>query len=112
MHAREIVVKFVKKHPSFIFLLALLLLIWITNIKPGFYIIGWDNFSSYFHQPANLLRTFFSAWREHRGLGVQSDSEVVDIFRQVFFSLSRPFIPSELPEQIYYLLTFSIKLIR
>jgi len=45
-------------------------------------IAGWDNFSTNLAPKINFFRTF-SAWREYRGLGTPSDSEMSDIFRQL-----------------------------
>ncbi len=96
-------VSYVKKRPGFVILLILLFFLNIASLKPDFYLIGWDNFSSYFNLKTNLFRTFFSSWREYRGLGVPSDSEVVDLFRQIFFLLFSPFLKENLLEQVYSL---------
>jgi len=64
--------------------------------------MGWDNYSSYFNIRTNLFRTLFAAWREYRGLGVPSDSEVTDIFRQVFFFVLGLVFSQSLLDQLYY----------
>jgi len=64
--------------------------------------MGWDNYSSYFNLKDQLFRTFFATWRDHRGLGVPSDSESTDIFRQLFFLLVRPF-GLGLSDQLYFI---------
>jgi hypothetical protein len=96
--------EFIKNHPGFLILCFLLMGIGITTVKPDLYLMGWDNYSSYFNLPTNIFRTFFAAWRDHRGFGVPSDSEVVDLFRQLFFLLLSPFFRRELWDQFYYLL--------
>ena len=74
-----------KRRPGLLVILVLLLVINLSSLKPKFYLLGWDNFSSYFNLKTNIFRTLFSTWREYRGLGVPSDSEVVDLPRQIFF---------------------------
>jgi hypothetical protein len=96
--------KFIKQKPGLFLLIFLLSIISISSVKPDLYMIGWDNYSSYFNLPTNLFRTFFATWREYRGLGVPSDSESTDIFRQVFYLLSSIFFSENLLDQIYYLL--------
>lgn len=95
----------IKKYPFFLLLIALLSLISIVSIKPEFHLLGWDNYSSYFNLKDNLIRTFFATWREHRGLGVPSDSEVTDIFRQLFFFVSRLVFPETILDQLYFILS-------
>lgn len=85
-------------------LIVLLSIITITVIKPGFYLIGWDNYSSYFQPGINIFRTFFSTWRDYRGLGVASDAEVTDVFRQLLFVPLGFVLPRELLDQAYYLI--------
>lgn len=70
-------------------------------IKPDFYLIGWDNFSSYLNPSNNLFNTLFATWREHRGLGVPSDAEVTDIFRQLFNIIVSSVFGTKLTDQIY-----------
>ena len=94
---------FFLQRPFLIFLLILLTIISLSTFHPNHFIIGWDNFSSYFNLKENLLRTFFAGWRGYRGLGVPSDSENVDIFRQVFYALLKPFLPMYVWEQVYVL---------
>lgn len=93
----------IKTYPGFCILILILLVISFTNIKPDFYLLGWDNYSSYFNLKTNIFRTFFATWREYRGLGVPSDAEVTDVFRQIFFYGLHFIIPEQLFEQVYYL---------
>ncbi|MBI3577388.1 hypothetical protein HY086_05110 [Candidatus Gottesmanbacteria bacterium] len=91
------------ERPGLVFLIILLTTISAANLKPGFYLMGWDNYSSYFNLPTNLFRTFFATWRDYRGLGVASDAEVTDVFRQIFYWISHFFLPEQLLDQVYYL---------
>lgn len=97
----------IKQYPGLCFLILFLAVISLASIKPDFYIIGWDNFSSYFNLKTNIFRTFFATWREYRGLGVASDSEVVDLFRQLFSLLLSFLLPETLLDQVYILFSLS-----
>lgn len=97
-----------KKRLGLVSLFILLILLNLFSLKPQFYLLGWDNFSSYFNLKTNLFRTFFSSWREYRGLGVPSDSETVDLFRQIFFLFLSPLVKTNLLGQIYVLVCLNI----
>ena len=85
-------------------LLGIVFLIALTSLKIDKGIAGWDNYSSYFHPEINITRTLFSTWRSFRGMGVPSDSEVTDVFRQLFFLPLRLIFPLSLLDQLYFLL--------
>ncbi len=108
MHYINSIINKVKKNPLFFVLLLILLIITLFNLKPDFYLMGWDNYSSYLNIKDNFFRTLFSTWREYRGLGVPSDSEVTDIFRLGLFALLKPIIPTQLLDQLYYLLSLNL----
>jgi hypothetical protein len=98
------IVDFIKKKPGLSILLLILSVITVANIKPDFYLMGWDNYSSYFNLKTNIFRTSFATWREYRGLGVPSDAEVTDIFRQVFYWFAHFLLPEQLLDQVYYMI--------
>ncbi len=100
-----------KKRPGLLILLIILLVITTVNIKPDFYLMGWDNYSSYFNLKTNIFRTFFASWREYRALGVPSDSESTDLFRQLFFLVLSPFVKQGLLDQIFSLFSFNFGVI-
>lgn len=104
-------INFFKKRPGFAILVAILSLITLANVKPDFYLLGWDNYSSYFNLNTNIFRTFFATWREYRGLGVPSDAEVTDVFRQIFYWFLHFFISEQLLSQIYYFLALWVGVI-
>ncbi|MDP4011097.1 MAG: hypothetical protein Q8P72_02605 [Candidatus Roizmanbacteria bacterium] len=95
-----------RKRPFLFVLIGLLVIIAIVSLKPGYYLMGWDNYSSFFNQKTNLWRWFFHSWREFRGLGVPSDSEITELPRQLFFLLLSPFVSESLLEQFYFLASF------
>lgn len=100
----EKIFNYFRKRPGLLILSIILLVITVANIKPDFYLMGWDNYSSYFNLKTNIFRTFFATWREYRGLGVPSDAEVTDVFRQVFYWIAHFFLPEQLLDQVYYMI--------
>ena len=95
------ILAFIKKRPGLSFIVVILFLIEIVTIRPSLYLFGWDNYSSYFNLGTNIFRTFFATWRDYRGLGVASDSESLDLFRQIFFLITQPFVAKTLVDQLY-----------
>jgi len=98
----------IKKRPGLILLIIILIVINFASLKPQFYFLGWDNYSSYFNLKTNILRTLFSTWREYRGLGAPSDSESVDLFRQIFFWIFSFLVKESLLDQIYILFCLDV----
>ncbi len=88
-------------------LLFLLILLVIANLSPNRWLMGWDNFSSSLNLSKNILRTL-STWREYRGFGVATDSEIVDIFRLLILWVFDLFLPSILVEQFYYIIMMGV----
>lgn len=92
----------------------LLLVLFVLNtiiLRPKFFITGWDNFSSSIDPKVNITRTFFSTWREYRGLGVPGDSESSDFFRQILFTSLSKLLPITLLQQVYLTLCLSVGVI-
>lgn len=89
------------RKPGFCVILLVTLIIGLSNIKPGYDFIGWDNYSSYLDPVTNISRTL-SSWREYRGLGSLSDSEITDVPRQLFFLAFSIILPNQLLDQVYY----------
>src|SRR3989344_4074444 len=103
------ILAFIKKRPGLSFIVVILFLIEIVTIRPSLYLFGWDNYSSYFNLGTNIFRTFFATWRDYRGLGVASDSESLDLFRQIFFLITQPFVAKTLVDQLYIIFLTSIQ---
>ena len=89
-----------KDKPLLCLLVIILFIIALTSIRPGYALLGWDNYSSYLNPPLNISRMFFDSWRSFRGLGVPSDSEVTDVFRQLLFLVFAPIISQNLLDQL------------
>lgn len=99
---------FIKKKPFLTVLIIISASISILNLKPYLYLAGWDNYSSYLDLPINIFRTFFSTWRDYRALGSPSDSEVTDLFRQVFSFILSLVFPKTLVDQLYYVTALNL----
>ena len=102
------IIKKVKDSPFFYILLGLVFIIFFTSLKPGYALLGWDNYSSFLNPSINIVRMFLDPWREFRGLGVPSDSESTDIFRQFWFFIFSPFVSKNLLEQLYFLCAMAV----
>src|SRR5690606_23301321 len=98
--------RFFKRHWGFAFLVILSMAGVISNYKSNMWLLGWDNFSVNVDLPVNLGRTFWATWRDSRGLGVPSDSEVVDIFRQLLFVAFDVLLPKNNLITFYYLILY------
>lgn len=97
------------KHWGAYLLAVILLLIILLNLKPGFLVLGNDNFSPELHPGLTLERSIFSpAWRTHRVLGIPSDSEQADIFRTSIFWIAERILPIWVVSQGYLFFTFFI----
>lgn len=107
----RLVLAFFKQRPGLVLLGLLLVVIWAVTIKPQFYLLGWDNFSSYFNLHTNIFRTFFATWRGYRGFGVPSDSESTDLFRQLFYLALSPFVSETILDQLYLLTACTVGLL-
>lgn len=97
----------VKKDWGLSFLIILLLVISLLSLRPKLYLAGWDNFSVSLNSAVSFPRTLFATWREYRGFGVPSDSEAVDVFRQLLFLILDTALSKKLLEQVYLLLCFN-----
>lgn len=98
----------IKRQPFLSALLLILAAIAVVSIKPGFYLMGWDNYSTYFNLKTTLWKTLFHSWREFRGLGVPSDSEIADLPRQLFFLVFSLILPETMLDQLYWIVALFI----
>lgn len=104
------ILKFIKsKYPNIIFLLITAIIV-LINLRPGFLILGNDNFSPEIDPKLTLTRSLFSpAWRTHRALGIPSDSEQADIFRTTLFNIFNFFkTPNWAISQFYIFFTLYV----
>ncbi|MDP2637599.1 MAG: hypothetical protein Q8P26_00870 [Candidatus Levybacteria bacterium] len=98
-----------KAHWGEILLYFIVGLIIILNFKPGYFILGNDNFSPEINPALTFERSMFSpGWRTYRVMGIASDSEQSDIFRTSIFLVFSKFLPAWLISQGYIFFTFFI----
>lgn len=98
-----------KLHWGEIVLCLIISLVIILNFKPGYLILGNDNFSPEINPSLTLERSIFSpGWRAYRAVGIASDSEQSDIFRTAIFWLLDKAFPSWFISQGYVFFTFFI----
>lgn len=93
---------YIKYRWGLFLLIALLIVIAVVNIEPHLYLAGWDNFSSTLNIPLNAGRSFLLTWRDNRGFGVPSDSEMVDIFRLIISAPVATLFGTRIVDQLYY----------
>ena len=97
---------FLLHHWGELLLAGILLLLIFLNIRPGFLILGNDNFSPELNPALTLERSLFSpAWRTYRVLGLPSDSEQADLFRTSIFYVLERVVPMWVVSQGYVLFT-------
>jgi len=88
-----------------ILLVLLLLVVCVISFKSGKFLLSNDNYSPELNPNLSISRYIESpAWRGYRVLGVPSDSEQADLFRSIFFFITRPFTNTAGAGQFYYLL--------
>jgi len=87
----------------------ILLAIIALNFKPGFYILGNDNYSPELDPKLSLSRYLTSpGWRSYRALGVASDADQADVYRAFSYFLLSKFLPRWFLSQAYIFLAFFI----
>ncbi|MFH1601672.1 MAG: hypothetical protein ABIB61_01815 [Candidatus Shapirobacteria bacterium] len=92
------------------FILALVLIIIIlVNFKPGYFILGNDNYSPELNPKLSLSRYLLNpAWRGYRALGVASDADQADVYRAALYFLLSPIFPGWLLSQIFIFSAFFV----
>lgn len=101
-------IKLARKNIQAVILFVLIGIIFATTFQPKYYMIGWDNFSISLNPILNLKRGFLPTWREYRGMGVESDSEVSDFPRQVVFTFFSLIAPKGILDQLYLFVCLSV----
>lgn len=90
-------------------IVAVWLVIFIKNVKWGFYYTGWDNIHAEFDLLRYAKQVFFGAWLEHQGLGAPMGlSHLSEIFRLPILLILKILLPDFLIRYafifIYYLI--------
>lgn len=99
----------VVSHWGEIILCCIISIVIIVNFKPGYFILGNDNFSPEINPVLSLERSIMSpGWRAYRAMGIASDSEQADIFRTSIFLILNKFFPAWFVSQGYVFFTLFI----
>lgn len=73
-----------KRHWPVLVLAVLNIILFITNYKPGTFLIGWDNLYPELAPFLNIQRSFFATWQEYRNLGYMDGmSHAANLFHDV-----------------------------
>lgn len=90
-------------------LILLEFVIFLTNYKPGAYLIGWDNIMPEFDFLLNLKRTLFSIWQEYRGLGLLDGlAHSANLVHTLYIGFLSLFLPDSMLRFAYIHLTHLI----
>lgn len=91
-----------KSKIPFIFIIATLFIVFLTNFSTNGFITGWDNLQTELNAGLNLKRAVFSVWQEYQGLGVLAgNAHTADIVRQIFTLLLSFVLPVNLIRQVF-----------
>lgn len=87
-------VSFIKNHWPVLTLLLIEIILFLTNFKPGTFLVGWDNLLPELNFGENLKRGIFSVWQEYRGLGLlDSMAHAANLPHTLFLWLLSFFLP-------------------
>src|SRR4030043_505899 len=90
-------------------LFIILVVIVIINFKPGYFILGNDNYCPELNPGVTFERTIQDpAWRSYRGFGLPSDSEQADIVRSGLYLVLSRFIPLWLLSQSFIFISYLV----
>jgi len=90
-------------------LIAVELVLFAANYKPGTYLIGWDNIMPEFNLKLNFIRSVFSIWQEYRGLGLLDGlAHSANFFHTIYIFILSLFLPDSALRYIFIHLTHLI----
>jgi hypothetical protein len=93
---------YLRHHWGISLLLGILFAVVCINFRPGYFILGNDNYSPELNPGLTVSRSLEDpAWRSYRVFGNPSDSEQADLFRAFTFGLLETFFPKWLVSQGY-----------
>jgi hypothetical protein len=97
------------KNPAIFFpliLIAIELVLFLANYKPGTYLIGWDNIMPEFDLKLNMARSIHSIWQEYRGLGVLDGlAHAANLMHTIYIALLSVVLPDSMLRYAYTSLT-------
>jgi len=90
-------------------IIAVVILLAITNYKPGTLLTGWDNLHPEFNLLLNIKRSFFAVWQEYQSFGLLGGmGHASDIVRQIFLLMLSSFMPASFLRFFWTILTLII----
>jgi hypothetical protein len=91
-----------KHHLTIFFILFLLFL---TNYKPGTYLLGWDNLQTELNPALGVKRAIFSVWEEYQSFGLLAGmAHAADLIRALFIFFLSFIMPQNLIRYFYHFL--------
>lgn len=79
------------------------LLIVLTNLKPGTWLLGWDTLLPEFNFALNIKRSLLGTWQEYQGLGIAGGmAHNADLPRQLIMLLWSLFLPDNFHNLLRY----------
>ena len=98
-------ITFLNQHLPLVIVTMTVILLTVTNIKPGTYFSGWDNFHPEFNLSLAVKRALFGAWATFQGTGAPaSQSQIAEITRlPIIFALTL-LLPQNLIRYIFHFL--------
>ena len=88
---------FLKRYFSVISLVVVAVGIFVLNVKPNTYLIGWDHLSTELNPALAIKRAFFAVWQEYQSLGlVGGMAHASDLVRAVLTGILSLFVPQSL----------------
>lgn len=90
-------------------LISIVLVLALTNFKPGTILTGWDNLHPEFNFSANIGRSIFAVWQEYQGLGLLGGmGHASDLILQVFLLLLSSILPMTFLRSFWVFATLGI----
>jgi hypothetical protein len=83
----------------------LLSFLFLTNYKPGTYLLGWDNLQTELNPTLGVYRAIFSVWEEYQSFGLLAGmAHAADLVRALFIVFLSFILPQNLVRYVYHCL--------
>jgi hypothetical protein len=97
--------KFLRQNWGLVILVLIGLTLFLLYLRPGHFLIGNDNFSPELDPWLTVNRIIANpGYREYRSLGYASDTEAVELYRALIYSILSLVLPTWFISQAYYLI--------
>ena len=103
------VLKKLLPHWPIVTLLAISLLVTLTNYRFGTYLSGWDTLHPEFNVTQYIQRVIFGAWQEHQGLGAPaSQAHAAELPRLIPLFFLKVLLPDSLVRHLFFFVMYSL----